>query len=300
LSSRCRDRFGPYLPALECGRAIMLTSHVFQPSRALRDFVSHFLYLGARGGGGQVRPIIARTDVVLAFNVQSEAHRAFEYRTAAPRVLPRAVLVGPQTARRADLLLGDCWASFGIHFQPAAFSRLFHVPVAEFTDMAVDAVDVLGPRVQQLHDLLCERSAPAAMMRVTERFLLRQVANAAPRHCIAQAAAALIETNGRMRVTEAIRASGISERHFERRFREHLGMGPKLYARVARLNFVLRLQREQPSLTWAEISQEAGYFDQTHLVKDFRAMAGATPARFVRAGARTDGGFLLSSAPRHA
>ena len=90
------------------------------------------------------------------------------------------------------------------------------------------------------------------------------------------------------------------ERHLERCFTEWMGIPPKLYARITRLNYVLRLKTRRPDLTWAAISHDAGYFDQTHLVKDFKAMAGEAPGAYLRRGAPADGGFLLSSTPGHA
>jgi AraC-like DNA-binding protein len=236
---------------------------------------------------------------VLSFGLHREPISAFEYQTSASRVMPRTVLIGPQTARQADLWLNDGWGSLAIHFQPAGFLRLFHMPVAPLTDRAFDAVDVVGHGIGSLHNDVIRGASPAAMVRCVERFLASRLDSADPEHAAARAATVMLDTHGRLRVADAIRHSGLSERQFERRFTEQMGMSPKLYARVARLNFVLQRKAADPATTWAEISQEAGYFDQTHLTKDFRAMLGVAPGAYLR-GSQADGGFLLSSAPsRH-
>lgn len=282
--------------------ARMVTSEILLPSAPLREFVRQFLRIEASlPGGNAVRPIIARTELVLAFNLSPNPHRAFEYHAGMTRTMPDLLLVGPQTSRRADLLLGHSWSTFAIHFRPSAFVRLFGgVPVASFTDRAVDARDVLGADVSGLHERLARCTSSAAMARTAERFLEQRLAGALPLHPTGRAAEAMLDSQGRMKVAGAIQLSGLSERHFERRFIEHMGMPPKLFARVTRLNYVVRLKSQQPSLTWAQISQDAGYFDQTHLVKDFKAMAGATPGAFLRGTAPADGGFLLSSLPQSA
>jgi AraC-like DNA-binding protein len=136
------------------------------------------------------------------------------------------------------------------------------------------------------------------MVRHVERFLSARLLTAGPEHVTARAAMTMLETHGRLRIADAIRQSGLSERQFERRFIEQMGIGPKLYARIARLNFVLRRKAEEPATTWADISQEAGYFDQTHLTKDFKAMLGVAPGVYLRRSS-ADGGFLLSSPPAH-
>ena len=278
----------------------MLSTEVIAPSPPLGEFVRHYVCLRASTPGSpQVRPIAARNELILAFNLD-ERHEAYEYRTAAPRLLPSALLVGPQTARRADLWLGERWVSFAVHFRPSAFLRLFHLPVSDFTDRALDAGDIIGSEAATLRDRLAQAGSAVAMARLVDRYLRQRVAAAAPMHPTARAAEAMISRHGRMTVGEAVRTTGLSPRHFERRFVEQMGMAPKLYGRVARLNFVLRLKTRQPALTWAQISQEAGFFDQTHVVKDFKAMAGAPPGAYMRSGLPADGGFLLSSPQLHA
>ncbi len=58
-------------------------------------------------------------------------------------------------------------------------------------------------------------------------------------------------------------------------------MGPKHYAKVARFAFALSLKTARPSRTWADVSQRAGYFDQMHLVKDFKSLTEAPPSRLI-------------------
>ena len=70
---------------------------------------------------------------------------------------------------------------------------------------------------------------------------------------------------------------GVSERHLRRVFREAVGMSPKGFARLARFRHALQIVREDRRLGWATIAAAAGYYDQAHLIEDFRAIAGVTP-----------------------
>ncbi|MGE3402648.1 MAG: helix-turn-helix domain-containing protein [Vicinamibacterales bacterium] len=277
----------------------MIQAETFAPSPPLADFVRAYVSLcGSPPDGRYVRPIIARPDVVIAFNL-ARRHQAFEYRTGAPRLLPSALIVGPQTSRRADLWFDTPWASFTISLQPAAFQRLFHLPIQPFLDRALDAYDVLGHELAVLHDRLREAPDAAARVRLVEAFLLQRIPAAGPSHPATAAASALLTSAGRLSVRGAAQVAGLSERHLERAFGEWMGVPPKLYARIVRLNYVLRLKAQRPELTWAAISHDAGYFDQTHLVKDFKAMVGEAPGTYMRRSAPADGGFLLSSTPAH-
>ena len=70
---------------------------------------------------------------------------------------------------------------------------------------------------------------------------------------------------------------GVSERHLRRVFRETIGMGPKSFAKLTRFRRALHAAREEAHASWARIAAAAGYYDQAHLITDFRAIAGVTP-----------------------
>jgi AraC-like DNA-binding protein len=70
---------------------------------------------------------------------------------------------------------------------------------------------------------------------------------------------------------------GVSERHLRRVFRETIGVSPKAFANLTRFHRALRAVREDAHANWASIAAEAGYYDQAHLIAEFRAIAGVTP-----------------------
>lgn len=70
---------------------------------------------------------------------------------------------------------------------------------------------------------------------------------------------------------------GVSERHLRRVFHETIGVSPKAFARVTRFHRALHAARESGFASWASIATRAGYYDQAHLIAEFRAIAGVTP-----------------------
>ena len=73
---------------------------------------------------------------------------------------------------------------------------------------------------------------------------------------------------------------GWSHKHLIARFRQHVGLAPKTASRLIRFDGVLRRLERSP-LDWAQLAADAGYADQAHLVRDFRAFTGTTPTRFL-------------------
>jgi len=74
---------------------------------------------------------------------------------------------------------------------------------------------------------------------------------------------------------------GLSERHLRRLFHETIGMGPKSFAKLTRFRRAVRAARETSHAGWASIALAAGYYDQAHLISEFRLIAGATPEALV-------------------
>jgi AraC-like DNA-binding protein len=92
----------------------------------------------------------------------------------------------------------------------------------------------------------------------------------------------LDQSGGRARVEPLMDETGWSRRHVTERFRRQLGVSPKSYARLLRFERASRLLAEPAcGRTVADVATEAGYYDQSHLTRDFVALAGMTPGTFL-------------------
>lgn len=80
-------------------------------------------------------------------------------------------------------------------------------------------------------------------------------------------------------------AVGLSERQLRRRFLVAVGLSPKAYARVARLHLAVALARSAAVPNWAEIAVRSGFYDQPHLLAEFRRAVGTSGVRFLQAAA---------------
>jgi AraC-like DNA-binding protein len=90
-----------------------------------------------------------------------------------------------------------------------------------------------------------------------------------------------LATQGRARIDSLVERSGMSARHFQRRFTAQVGLSPKHYARTIRFDAALLAHHDAPSKPWTEIVQEAGYFDQAHFVRECHALVGLAPSDFI-------------------
>ena len=251
-----------------------------EPSAPLREYVRHYVY---RDGPAQILawPVPPRPDLFLSFSLRTQ-YKIFDYRTGCVESLPDAIVVGPQTRRVVDLLMNAAHAGFYVYFQPAGFHRLFRQATGNLADLAYAASDVIGAQVTRLHERLRDACSVSEMVQLTEQFLAAHLPAARPFHPVHAAAEMLLTRHGQVSLSGLIEASGLSERQFERSFSEHIGSTPKLYARLARFDFAFKLKTAVPARTWTSVSHEAGYFDHSHLVKDFNVLTGMSPSCFLR------------------
>ena len=78
-----------------------------------------------------------------------------------------------------------------------------------------------------------------------------------------------------------MRQIGTSQRTFINTFAREVGMTPKLYSRVRRFNRALRMVHRREDVDWTDVALACGYFDQSHLIRDFRAFAGLSPSSYL-------------------
>ncbi len=93
---------------------------------------------------------------------------------------------------------------------------------------------------------------------------------------------ALASSHGQMPIDTLARGVGYSRQHLARRFREEFGLGPKLAARIIRFERANLMLRATPSyVSLAELAATCGYADQSHLTRDFTALAGCSPTQWL-------------------
>jgi AraC-like DNA-binding protein len=252
----------------------------WKPCPELRPFVEAY---GAREAGFGARqayvPLPARRDCFLEFYLQGR-YRIVTVATGVEHWAPRCVLVGPSTQRNEDLKLSGSLQVFSIRFSPVGLRALFGIPTRLLRDQAVEAELLLGQEIAELHEQLAAVE-PARWEILAERYLLRRVRMldvCRESGIAAPAAAAMRRSRGMVGVAEVAARCAVSARHLERSFQEQVGVSPKVFCRLLRLDHALELGG--PESNWSEVAAACGYFDQSHMVRDFRALTGATPVEF--------------------
>jgi AraC-like DNA-binding protein len=201
-------------------------------------------------------------------------------------VQPRAFLAG--TLSRPWLLrAGRRVDTIGIRFRAGETTGVLPLSMAGASDREIALAGIVGRAAAGalVRSLRSARTA-AGRFGAAERWLAARLAEAPPRRSPStRVVASIREGGGRARIDDVARSLGWTRRRIERAFARDLGIRPKVYARIVRLNAVLATLDDAERPRAVDLALEAGYFDQAHLLRDFRILAGRTP----RSGREGDG-----------
>ena len=168
-------------------------------------------------------------------------------------------------------------------------SRLLGVPAPALANTVVPLDAIRGRAAGELIERLACAPDWSARFRLLDAVLLRWIADGPePDPAIRWAWAQLDRSHGRVQVGLLAEEIGWSRRHFAARFRADVGLPPKAVGRVLRFRRAVELLTTGPSASISSVAAACGYADHSHLVRDFRSLAGCTPSELV-ADRRGDG-----------
>ncbi len=179
-----------------------------------------------------------------------------------------------------------------IDFAPLDAYRMFGVPMASLANATVELEDLLGASAGELIARLHDASTWSDRFDLLDAFLLgrlRRAENIVPE--VEWMWTQIVQSHGRVAVGSFARATGRSHKHLIARFREQVGLTPKTVARIVRFERVAERLRAASVVHWSELALEAGYYDQSHLLRDFADFAGTTPTTY-RAQVIPHGGVI--------
>ena len=173
-------------------------------------------------------------------------------------------------------------STFGIRFKPEGIYNLFGIPASLFSQRFEDMELVLGNHFRDYCSRLRESENIGQKLSLTRQYLMDQLQKHHPEITYLNRAADMIRMAGSTsKVDELPGKVYISRRQLEREFREKVGVSPKQYMRIARLNEINRYLQAGSDFNFSHLSMEAGFADQAHLCREFKTFTGVPPVKFL-------------------
>ena len=186
-----------------------------------------------------------------------------------------AMYMGPRTTPLITAVRGGD-RYWGLHFHPSAARSFLRLKAGSLRDEMLP-LSVLGPSVDSSFD------AEEGLIRLADAALQLAASAVPPDDVVRRAAAAIVHSSGFVRIDVLSAASGLSARHFRRRFVAESGLTPKELVRIRRVRSAAAAAASHlGDRQWADVATDAGYADQPHLAREFRSLLGAGPEAFRR------------------
>lgn len=255
----------------------------FPPGEYLKPYVARFWTGGfnLHGAATLRQRVIPNGYVELVIHL-SDQHCILD-KNGRWSVSPLSTLIGLHTSTY-EVQFSDMVQVFGIRFKPEGFFRIFGVPAAAFGNTFDDMEPVAGREFSDFCFRLKHAPGLLQMLGLAENYLLKTLRKSRKQSWdyINHAAEIIRTSNGFMRIGELASQICISPRQLERSFKQQIGISPKHYMRIARLNEVHRQLESGARFNFTALSYDCGYSDQAHFIRDFRAFTGERPAAFVK------------------
>ena len=171
----------------------------------------------------------------------------------------------------------------GVRFRPGGAFPFLGTPASELADAHVDLEALWGTSAIELRERLCVAKTPAERFNLLEKALVAHLFRPLERHnAVRFALDTFSRANSGLAIRDVARDAGLSQRRFIQLFAREVGMSPKLFCRVRRFRQALETLRHAALPNWAQVAADCDYYDQSHLIHDFRFFSNLSPTEYVR------------------
>jgi len=255
----------------------------YRPCGPLSDFVENFWLCDGYASPHLRERVFPSGRFELVFNLRGGGLRIYAAKRPDRCIhLPGAVVAGPyggyfvtDRAENASVM--------GVHFKPGG-AFLFLGPAAdELLNTHVGLQDIWGRAALEIRERVSAERTPARRFQILQDALLSRMVRRPERHPAVLSALDYVRRDpSRGVVGKLARDVGLSNRRFTDVFHFQVGIKPKLFVRIERFQRLLQKVHILPAVDWGQLALEQGYFDQSHLIRDFGAFSGLSPADYLR------------------
>lgn len=276
------DGFG--YEAVGLRRHLHMNIHYRHPTPPLSEYVE-VIWLGEGGSPGhQLERVLPTGSMGIIVGLSTDDLTVID-RLDHARMdrFGSAIMIGPH-AKHFVIDAADQAAVLGVHFRPGGARPFLGCPADELFDIHVSLDCLWGDGAGRFRERLLGCESPDAMLADVERAMAARLLNSKSRDAaVAFAIAALSSKSNRPTTAALADRLGWSQRHFIEAFRGEVGFTPKMFGRIQRFQQAIDcVEASSGVVDWAGIAACCGYYDQSHLIHDFRDFVDLTPSAYLR------------------
>ncbi|HUH27952.1 MAG TPA: AraC family transcriptional regulator [Gelidibacter sp.] len=194
-------------------------------------------------------------------------------------------ILGLSSEYNGEMTFNGSYLFFEMAFRPTGLHDIFGIPVAKTLNHIADGRDLLDINIQILYERLCAAKDIREMGRLADTFLLHHLLKrnqlCANKNFL-KIVSIIVNSYGKATLDQLTFQANMSNRNLERHFIDKVGVSPKHLICMVRFNLALSYKRRNPTVNWTTIAAEYGYFDQMHMIREFKNLSGNTPSDLIK------------------
>lgn len=253
----------------------------YTPKPPLSEFVECFWLFEGRNAEQKTECILPTGTLELAINLRQNQLGFYDSESENCARFSGAVVSGAH-GRGFTPAATEEISLIGVHFKPGGAFPFLGLPADELADTHVDLETLWGGFANEVQERLRESKTSAARFQLLEHALLSRLRKRVEKHYAVSAALEMFSRNrGGPIVREAAKHLGLSQRRFIEVFKTEVGLTPKLFSRIQRFQQTRTHIQSHLSPDWATVAADLGYFDQSHLIREFVEFSGLRPTDYL-------------------
>ena len=203
----------------------------------------------------------------------------FQKKNSGEYIEPSLVICGQQT-NFYNLSLSGKTGMILIVFKPHGVKSFFNFPITELLNENISLQNLAKNEAIELEDKLLNSESNKQRIIHIENFLLKRLTQNSDFERVEHAIKIIENSNGQIKAQDIAQEVCLGIKQFERNFSKYVGLNPKKYASIVRLQNVLQMKRKFKNANMYQLAFDNGYYDQSHFNHDFKSLTGHTPKIF--------------------
>jgi AraC-like DNA-binding protein len=203
--------------------------------------------------------------------------------TDSKKSIPENACVSGQQTRFYDMQVSGKLSLFSILFQPHGAAQIFDVPINQLFEQNIPLEFIVNHEAIEMEAKLQETKTFQEKVAITEKFLLAMLKSNYKQHEFNRINFCLTEINrtkGLVSTGKLSELTCLSRKQFERNFSAFVGTSPRQFLKTVRFQHALHTKFKQKSLSLTQLAFDCGYYDQSHMINDFKNLSGYTPGEY--------------------
>ncbi|GAB3422540.1 DUF6597 domain-containing transcriptional factor [Niabella aquatica] len=242
------------------------------PIKPLQDYIRYFWVLEDFTDDNTQKRFKIIPDGLPALIFQNEPNLFFD---KAGKAMPQLFLYGQSTKYTEHKVTG-AFKIMGVYLQPTALKTLFNIEAFELNNQNVSLEHILD---EPILEKLVNAISVNEKIDIITHFFLNLIQQIRYNNRKAEFASALLQNGKTLKEIQV--EMNVSERSLERMIKQYVGISPKMFSRIIRFQSGLNTLRQTDFKNFTELAYMAGYFDQSHYIKEFKEFTGTNPTNFV-------------------